>query len=636
MLESLPQLHGVFLSDCVFCKIWDQFVLSWQKFIALFSGAGLSIDTLKIGFLAVIGLLLLLIAIQSLSYRSRRKSWQAFKPLIEGAIESAPELILMVSPEGDIRYANPVAESVLSLTGEDEADGPANILDLIARAADMRYEILTRLWETAISRIHHRVQAYDLGQDILLGRELYSGKITPVIEEKHGGIEALIVSFSLVEQSRKQTGEAVPDRDPATGFLTLDGFIAELGARLPLAHAGTPVGCAILIVENLDMLRLEKGFAVRDKLMHQLAKKITLPEAWAVGKVADDSFALASPLECTREESTAAVKELAGKLGQHLIIEGQYVAPIIRSSVVFSDMAGDPRTLLDKALAAAANVHAPAPHQEPVRTPPMPKTVEEAEEAAPTADAPIETQTVALYYQPQVYLKDGYLRGFHVDAVYETTPYGRLSGDALLSRIGDKGLVAPFMSALLVKASKAARQWHALYGKRLIIMATLPPDWIGEPALTDIVKQALDDSTLAPEFLEFYIPYNKQHPWSPDIKDAIARLKDLGIRMAASGLATGALPLDAAVSPPYNTLVIGKVLLTHAGESEKYRALLANIVQLGRRTGKDILAMDIEGHNDLRLLRQKECPYGQGFMIGNPVAENDLAQILIDGINLPT
>lgn len=646
---------GVYLNDCIFCRIWDQIVASWQRLMGIFSGAMIDVNTLKIGFIAVVALLLLLILIQSLSHRARRKSWMAFRPLIDGAIESSHDLILMVTEEGDIRYANPAAESVFAMKGGEGR--PANLLDVLAQAADVHKEIVIRLWETAVSRVHHKAQSYELGQDFLLGRELYLGRISPVLEEKHGAIEALVVTFTVVEApARGQASEPSPAEIP--GLLPYAGFVAELAARLPLATMEYPLGCALLQVENLDMLRVEKGFAIPDELMLKLAQKITsiLPEEWAVGRVADDSFAIASPLERTKEEIASAIERLAHSLEQHLIVESQYVMPLIRSGVAYSDTAKYAQALLDQALAKTARVSTaepvpPAPESIPAPEPILPRPpiaaapAETASgraplfEEAPVAAEPgaaIETQTVSLYYQPQVYLKDGYLRGFHVGAVYETTPYGRLAGDALYARIGAKDLVAPFMRALLVKALKAARQWHALYGKRLVIMCTLPPAWTDEPELPDIVALALEESTLAPEYVEFYIPFTKQHPWSPVLRDPVSRIRETGVRLAASGLESGALPLDAAVSPLYSTLVITKSLLAHAGESEKFRSLLGNIIELGPRTGKDILAMDIEGHNDLRLLRQKNCPYGQGAIIGSPSPEEDLPQILIDGIDLPT
>ena len=646
MLTLLPQVHGVFLTGTIIIqRIKEWYAASRQWLAGLFSGIQMDAGTLQIGFIIVVGLLLVLVVVLAISNRTKRRGWMAMKPLIDGAVESAAEPILMVSAEGDIRYANPAAQAVFGIQSDEKDQG--NLPDIIARTADMKREVIIRLWETAVSRMHHKPQPHDLGQDFLFGRKLYLGRITPVMDKKRDTVGSLIVSFAPVEAPAQEEIKE-PALDPVTGLLNYAGFMAELKARMSLAIAGTePFCCTMLQVENLDMLTLEKGFALRDELMVQLGRRITsaLPEEWAVGRVADDRFALASPLERTREECAAAVAKVTRLLGQHLIWDAQYVEPLIRKGTATSDMADTAQALLDSALAATGGMAAPEDipvYTEPVAPAPEIKPAPEPEppmvKAVPpehTAPA-METQTVTLHYQPQVYLKDGYLRGFHVNAVYETAPDLRLEGDALYERIGLKGLSIPFMKALLVKAMKAARQWHALYAKRLIVMCTLPAPWLSEPELPEIVREALAESTLAADYVELYIPYTKKHPWSAGDAATVERLKELGIRMAASGLSNGALPLDAAVSPPYNTLVMNRSLLVYAGESEKFRNLVGNIVQLGRKAGKDILAMGIEGHNDLRMLRQKECPFGQGGIIGEPVPEEDLAQILIDGIDLPS
>ena len=633
MLALPPQIRGAILSDCIICqRIAEWYAASRQWLMGQLSGIRLDINTLRIGFLIVVGLLLLMLLIQSLSHRARRKNWLSMKPLIDGAIESSGDLILMVSPEGDIQYANPAAEAVFGI----QETKPGNLIDITAGTADMKREDVARLWETAVSRMYHKPQPHDFGTDFLFGSALYQGRITPVLEKKQNTLQSLIVFFSLVQLPSKKEAQSSAV-DPVTGLLNYAGFMAQLTARMSLAKTGTePFCCSVVYVENLDMLTLEKGFALRSQLMKHLTQRIisTLPEEWAIGRVADDRFALASPMERTREACAAAVAKVTRHLGQHLILDTHYIEPLIRTGTASSDIADTAQALLDTALASSSGLTA-APGTGTAPAAPVPAS-HAASTAAADMAAAIEPQTVALYYQPQVYLKDGYLRGFHVSAVYESLPGGRLEGDALYARIGSEGLVRPFIKALLTKALKAARQWHALYAKRIIVMCTLPPAWLEEPALSDIVEQALAESTLAADYVELFIPYTKNHPWSAGYQDAIDGLKELGVRIGASGLASGALPLDAAVSPQHNTLVMTRSLIAHAREREKYRALAGNIVQLGRKAGKDILAMGVDGHNDLRILRHKECPYGQGQMIGGPVPEEDLAQILIDGIDLPS
>jgi|GEM_PF-5667899 len=645
MPALLPRICSILTVTAVFQRIEEWYAASRQWLTGLFSGVGLDINTLKIGFIVVVALLLLLLLVQALTHGTRRRKWLKKKPLIDGAIESSSDLILMASPEGDIQYANPAAQAVMGLLEKE----PENLLDTVARTADIKLATVTRIWEAAVSRMYHKPQPHTFGEDFLFGKELYQGRITPVQRRKRDTIQTLVVVFSRKVVPAKPQVQS-PSVDPVTGLLTYAGFLAQVEARMDLAKTGIePFCCSVLHVENLDMLTLEKGFAVRDELMKQLAQRITetLPVEWAVGRIADDRFGLASPLERTREECAAAVAKVTRHMGQHLILDAQYIEPLLRVGTANSDMADTAQTLLDMALASSAGLNAatetPAEDAPPVDivppapTEPEPEPIpEEAPSSAADTTTGIETQTVKLYYQPQVYLKDGYLRGFHVNAVYETMPDGRLEGDALYERIQSKGLIIPFMKALLTKAMKAARQWHALYAKRLIVMCTLPPAWLTEPELSDIVREALSESTLAADYVELYIPYTKTQPWSKGHNTAIEELKALGVRIAASGLAGGGIPLDAAVSPRYNTLVMTRSLIAHAGESEKYRTLAGNIVELGRKAGKDILAMGIDGHNDLRMLRHKECPYGQGVIIGESVTEEDLAQILIDGIDLPS
>jgi len=658
MLALLPHTPAVTLS-VLLQRIGEWYAISRQWIIDLFSGARLG--AVEITLLALVGLLLVLIIVQAVSYRARRRKWLAMKPLIDGAVESSSELILMASAEGTIRYSNPAAEAVFGITGGKQARKSENLIDVVARTADMQREDAARIWEAAVSQVQPRFQTHAFEENFRFGEALYAGRVIPVVEKKHDTLKSLIALFSPVEALTDEETPS-PTVDPVTGLLNYIGFIEALEARL--SSSQSPVCCSLLQVENLDMLTLEKGFTFRDELMRQLARRITttLSEEWAAGCVADDTFAVASPAGSAREEWDAAVEKVFRQLSQHLIWEGQYIAPLIRVGSASSETAHTAKAMLDHALAqasapqdeaaaAAMPVFSSEPEPEPeyeyepeAEYQPEPETEPESEpeyEPAPadtqSGESPsaIKTQTASLCYQPQVYLKDGYLRGFHVSAVYENTPYGRLEGDALYARISERGLVVPYMNALLIKAMKAARSWQALYGKRLIVMCTLPPEWLAEPDLPAIVQDSLAESTLAGEYVEFFIPYTKRRPWSAEDSGPIDTLRALGVRFAADGLVGGALPLEAAVSPSFRTLVMGPSLLIQAAESEKYRALVGSIVQLGRKAGKDILAMGMNEPGDLAMLRQKECPIGQGMMTGGPSTEEDLAQILIDGIELP-
>ena len=116
MLALLPHTPVVTLS-VLLQRIGEWYAISRQWIIDLFSGARLG--AVEITLLALVGLLLVLIIVQAVSYRARRRKWLAMKPYHR--VESSSELILM-APEGTIRYSNP-AEAVW-ITGASRRASP--------------------------------------------------------------------------------------------------------------------------------------------------------------------------------------------------------------------------------------------------------------------------------------------------------------------------------------------------------------------------------------------------------------------------------------------------------------------------------------------------------------------------------
>ena len=108
----------------------------------------------------------------------------------------------------------------------------------------------------------------------------------------------------------------------------------------------------------------------------------------------------------------------------------------------------------------------------------------------------------------------------------------------------------------------------------------------------------------------------------------VKSLKEMGYRILMDDFGTGYSDIALLNVLPMDVMKIDRSILIAPGDSERKKNLLTLIAQLGHGFGMDVICEGIETEEQEKLLIECGCEYGQGYLYGKPMKEEDYTTFL--------
>jgi EAL domain-containing protein (putative c-di-GMP-specific phosphodiesterase class I) len=113
--------------------------------------------------------------------------------------------------------------------------------------------------------------------------------------------------------------------------------------------------------------------------------------------------------------------------------------------------------------------------------------------------------------------------------------------------------------------------------------------------------------------------------------DRLASLRRLGVRLAIDDFGTGYASLASLRGLPVDIIKIDPSFVAGLGHDQTLTLLTRTVVQVGRELGIQVVAEGVEDPVQLQLLREMGCGYGQGFLVGRPMAAPGIESLFGQG-----
>jgi len=245
----------------------------------------------------------------------------------------------------------------------------------------------------------------------------------------------------------------------------------------------------------------------------------------------------------------------------------------------------------------------------------------------------VERNEFEMHYQPLISLTDGGMFGFEALLRWNHSELGLISPAQFIPISEETGSIIPITNWILKETCLQMVEWNEPFAEedRLCVSVNISGRHLAEDNLVGDVKRALRLSGLTPKLLKLEITESTAMENAEKTIEVLHQLKDLGVQISIDDFGTGYSSLSYLHRLPFDTLKIDRSFVMNADqEGSEDIKILETIISLTKNLDKKVIAEGIETAEQLSILMNLDCDYGQGYLFSRPVAKDEASNIVRD------
>jgi diguanylate cyclase (GGDEF)-like protein/PAS domain S-box-containing protein len=535
--------------------------------------------------------------------------------------ENSSDFLARHAPDGTYRYASPAS---LAITGyaPDELIGTSPFAHVAQddreRVAEHHEHVLER---DAPATVAFRMRCKD-------GHLRWLETTTRAVRDEAGVRELVSVTRDISERKEAELELShAALHDALTGLPNRALFLDRLG--LALRRTERRSGSVAVLFGDLDRFKV-----VNDSLGHDAGDRLLVDVASRIGGALRPADTVA---RFGGDEFTILCEDIAGEIEAATI--AQRIVDVFREPFLLEDGEVFLATSLGIAIARGTDDRAEdlirdadaAMYRAKERGKGRYELFDEAMRA--DAVARLETESalrralergeLRLHYQPEVDLATGRIAGFEALLRWEHPARGLLAPSAFMSLAEETGLIVPIGEWVLREACSEAARWAGVGAHPLTLSVNLSARQLAQHDLVATVRRAMGETDTEPSTLCLEITESAVMESGTATTAQLRALKSLGVRLAIDDFGTGFSSLAHLRRFPVDVLKIDGTFVSGLGREPQDASIAAAVISLAHALGLTTVAEGVETADQLKILRQLGCDFGQGhlFALPQPPAE---------------
>ncbi len=234
-----------------------------------------------------------------------------------------------------------------------------------------------------------------------------------------------------------------------------------------------------------------------------------------------------------------------------------------------------------------------------------------------------------LHYQPQVSVQTGEIHAWEALVRWQHPGRGMVPPGEFVPEIERLGLIKDLGDWVIQEATRQIVRWQADGMTRVRVSVNIAPRHFDDPNLISTVRQALDESGLAPWQLELEVTETGIQS-SPMARGVLEELRKMGVPVAIDDFGTGYSSLGSLKHLPVDCLKIDRTFIDTVGSTQD-EILLGTIMSLGHALNFRIVAEGVEDLEQLQMLQGMDCDLVQGYYFSRPIAATEVPAMARNG-----
>ena len=363
--------------------------------------------------------------------------------------------------------------------------------------------------------------------------------------------------------------------------------------------------------------------ATADRLVNSLRRSDTVAnpvDMETAGRLGGDEFTVILPKIQRGEDAATIAQRIATQLGQPLILGGHEI--VITPSIgiaIYPEDGDNVEVLIKNADMAMYYAKKIGPNTFKYYQESMNETALKRLTIENHLRQAFDQKELSLHYQPQFDLSTGMVKGVEALIRWKNWDLGDVPPSDFIPIAEENGMIVDIGKWVLEVACTQFRSWleQGIALERISVNVSIKQ--FVDPGFTSCLAKILDDSDLAPHFVELEITESLLANDTAEIKRILQSLKDLGVRTAIDDFGTGYSSLGRLKEISIDCLKIDKSFVQGIHGGERDRSIVSSIISMARNMGLNVIAEGVETKGQADFLKSQLCEEAQGFLLSRPL-----------------
>lgn len=243
----------------------------------------------------------------------------------------------------------------------------------------------------------------------------------------------------------------------------------------------------------------------------------------------------------------------------------------------------------------------------------------------------VDNNEFSVYYQPQISLADGSVRGVEALVRWNHPDRGLIAPGEFISLAEESGLIIPIGNIVLAEVARQREKWIKQGICPRIISVNISGKRFRSRDLASSMGKILPPTSSSMGRIEIELTETVMLE-NPD--NAISNIIDLrktGMSFALDDFGSGYASLNYLSRLPVDVLKIDMEFIQNLRDSDHNAIIVTTMINLAHGLGMQVIAEGIEDEYQLDFLKNANCDIGQGYYFSRPQPPEAIYKLLEQG-----
>jgi len=556
--------------------------------------------------------------LREVKVRQRQREAEETLRKLSSAVEQSPSTVIITDDKGLIEYVNPKFEKATGYTAKEVRNQLPDILG----PNYLTQEQSDALWKTVRDGKEWRGEFFSQRKS---GEMFWEYALVSPIKNPEGETSNYLITtedIAFIKEAEEKIYHQA-NYDDVTDLPNRALIFDRLGQAVVRAKdAGRTAALMTISLDNFKKINETLGHEVGDGLLKAVAQRLgeCLRGAETAGRVSADEFAIILP-----DKESAFLPKIVSRRILERFAEAFHVADhelftTVSIGITVCPMDGDdPGILLRNAVAAMHKAKEDGRNNYRFFSQKMNEEATERLNLEIGLRRALEKEELVLFYQPIIEAASKKMVAAEALIRWQHAERGLVSPDQFIFLAEETGLVVSIGEWVLFTACKHAKQMQQNGFPNINIAVNVSPEQIWSGSLIDSVQGALDQTGLAPQYLDLEMTEGVCMDDSTTTVETLHQLNRMGVRISIDDFGTGYSSLSYLKRYPFHKLKIDRAFVGDLPSDPDDVALVEAVLAMAKSLGLQVLAEGVETEEQCQYLTWRQCDLLQGFYFSRPI-----------------